>query len=241
MHAMKKAISVSINSPCAENWNSFTPATEGRFCQNCQKTVADLTKLSDRELLEYLQSRTTPTCARMRHDQLRSYVLPGPATVKPGFGLFKAALTSLLLLLFDRQGYAQVNDSDKIEVVETSSNKIGEVALTQDVWVAVSGKVIDETGFPMPGISIVLQGTTIGTSTDELGVFTFPERVRAGQTLLFSFIGYDTKEYKVKRNTSDQVEIEMTMDGITLMGKLAIDQPYTVETKSLWSKIKSIF
>jgi hypothetical protein len=241
MQAMKKTISVSINTPCAENWESFTPTTEGRFCHNCKKTVADLTKLSDRELLEYLQSRTAPTCARMRNDQLRSYVLPGPTTLKPGFGLFKAALASLVLLLFDRQGYAQVKDSDKIEVVAGSHKKIGEVATAQDQLVNISGRIVDETGVPMPGTSIVLQGTTIGISADETGRFTFPEPVRKGQTLLFSFVGYETKEYKVTGTTSDQVEIEMAMDGIMMMGKLAIEQPYTVESKSLWSKIKSIF
>ena len=167
--------------------------------------------------------------------------MPGPATVKPGFGLFKAALASLLLLLFDRQGYAQVKDTDKIEVVETSARKIGEVSLVRDQLVTVSGKIVDETGQPLPGTSIILQGTTIGTSADETGQFTFPEPVRAGQTLLFSYIGYETKEYTVKSNTSDQIEIEMTMDGIILMGKLAIDQPYAVETKSFWSRLKSIF
>lgn len=241
MHAMKKAISVSIKTPCAENWESFTPATAGRFCHSCQKPVADLTKLSDRELLDYLQARTSPTCARLRNDQLKSYALPKISKVKPGLSLFKAAAACLLLLLFDRQGLAQTRDSNKTETVETSKKKIGEVNLTQDRLVTVSGQVVDETGQSMPGISIVLQGTTIGTSADAYGRFTFPERIREGQTLLFSFIGYCTKTYKVKANTSDEIEIEMEMDDIELMGELVVDQPYTIGTKSFWSKIRSLF
>ncbi|MDX1364316.1 SusC/RagA family TonB-linked outer membrane protein [Arenibacter latericius] len=51
----------------------------------------------------------------------------------------------------------------------------------------ISGTVSDQSGQPLPGVNIVVQGTTTGTQTDFDGNYTIEGEV--GQTLLFSFIG----------------------------------------------------
>ncbi|WP_010256587.1 carboxypeptidase-like regulatory domain-containing protein, partial [Myroides injenensis] len=56
----------------------------------------------------------------------------------------------------------------------------------------LSGVVTDE-GFPMPGVSVVLVGTSEGTQTDMDGKYSL--KVKTGDVVLFSFIGY--KEYYV--------------------------------------------
>jgi TonB-linked SusC/RagA family outer membrane protein len=60
----------------------------------------------------------------------------------------------------------------------------------------VSGKISDITGQGLPGVSVYLKGTTIGTVTDNNGRFTlanlFPENV-----IIISFIGMKTVEVKV--------------------------------------------
>src|SRR6476469_1534045 len=54
----------------------------------------------------------------------------------------------------------------------------------------VKGTVLDETGLPMPGVSVQLKGTKIGTVTDINGKFALsvPD---GNQTLTFSFLGYN--------------------------------------------------
>jgi len=52
----------------------------------------------------------------------------------------------------------------------------------------VNGHVIDERGQPLPGVSIKLQGSTYGTTTDQNGFYKIS--IPNDSTLLFSFIGY---------------------------------------------------
>lgn len=54
----------------------------------------------------------------------------------------------------------------------------------------VSGKVTDETGLPLPGVSILVLGTTTGTVTEADGSYEL--RVEKGVTLQFSFTGYNS-------------------------------------------------
>ena len=58
--------------------------------------------------------------------------------------------------------------------------------------VFVSGSVTDDTGLPLPGVTIIIKGTTIGTSTDFDGNFTI--EVEEGTILVLSSIGYASKE-----------------------------------------------
>lgn len=55
---------------------------------------------------------------------------------------------------------------------------------------AVSGRVTDQAGIPLPGVSVVIVGTTKGTQTDFDGNYTI--NVAAGKQLRFSYIGQNT-------------------------------------------------
>lgn len=56
----------------------------------------------------------------------------------------------------------------------------------------LSGKIVDETNQPLPGASVVVQGTNSGTSTDFDGNFEF-EASESNGTIEISFVGYETK------------------------------------------------
>jgi len=59
----------------------------------------------------------------------------------------------------------------------------------------VSGRVVDAKGGGLPGVSVVVKGTTTGTSTDAEGNFTL--QAPEGSTLTFSFVGYVRQEVAV--------------------------------------------
>ncbi len=71
----------------------------------------------------------------------------------------------------------------------------------------VSGTVHSETGEGMPGVNVVIKNTTTGTTTDTDGRFTLavPD---AGTTLVFTFVGYSTKEVQVGAQTAFDVNLE---------------------------------
>jgi len=70
----------------------------------------------------------------------------------------------------------------------------------------VTGTVSDSSG-PLPGASVVVKGTTTGTTTDFDGNYTID--VPNGETILiFSFLGYNTKEVIVGTQTTINVTLE---------------------------------
>jgi TonB-linked SusC/RagA family outer membrane protein len=70
----------------------------------------------------------------------------------------------------------------------------------------VSGKVTDDKGEGLPGVSIVLKGTQRGTTTDIKGEFVFnvPD---ASSVLVFSFVGYIQQEVDVKSQTNLNIQL----------------------------------
>ncbi|MBD0254212.1 MAG: TonB-dependent receptor plug domain-containing protein, partial [Cytophagales bacterium] len=75
---------------------------------------------------------------------------------------------------------------------------------------AVSGKVLSqEDGLPLPGVNVMLKGTTTGTTTDAEGGYKLnvPD---GGGTLIFSFIGFTSQEAEI--GTRNVVEVRMLTD-----------------------------
>jgi TonB-linked SusC/RagA family outer membrane protein len=74
--------------------------------------------------------------------------------------------------------------------------------------VTVTGTVLDEKGDGMPGATIVLKGTTLGTTTDENGKFSLriPDGT-ATPTLVVSSIGYVKQEIPVGSRTTFEVKL----------------------------------
>jgi len=73
--------------------------------------------------------------------------------------------------------------------------------------VEVSGLVTDEIGNGLPGATVSVRGTTVGTVTDLDGKYKLS--VPEGVTLVFSFIGYVTKEIEVSGST---IDVQMELD-----------------------------
>jgi TonB-linked SusC/RagA family outer membrane protein len=72
--------------------------------------------------------------------------------------------------------------------------------VAEQLIVPVKGKVVDNTGLPMPGVNITLKGTTTGTTTLADGTFSLNVPDGAG-TLVFSFVGYAKQEIAIDGKT----------------------------------------
>ena len=69
-------------------------------------------------------------------------------------------------------------------------------ALMLSAWTAlaqksISGTVLDETGVPLPGATVLIQGTSNGVTTDFDGNFNI--QAAEGETLEVSFVGYSNQ------------------------------------------------
>lgn len=81
--------------------------------------------------------------------------------------------------------------------------------------VSISGTVTDEQGVAMPGVNVVVKGTTIGTVTDAGGKFVLGvPNDQANGVLIFSFIGYTSQEISINGRTT--IDVSMAPDLQTL-------------------------
>lgn len=73
----------------------------------------------------------------------------------------------------------------------------------------ISGKVISaDDGLPLPGVTVLIKGSTKGTQTDANGHYSI--QVETGDRLTFSFLGYKTEELKLPK--SDRLNVKMKPD-----------------------------
>lgn len=77
----------------------------------------------------------------------------------------------------------------------------------------LSGKVTDSSGQSLPGVSVVLKSTTIGTVTDFSGRYTL-SNIPGDATLVFSFVGMKAQEIPVGSRTVIDVKLEEEAVGI---------------------------
>ena len=90
---------------------------------------------------------------------------------------------------------------------------------TQQTVKTVKGKISDSSGQVLPGVSIVIKGTTIGTITDFDGNFILAD-VPSDAILIFSFVGMKRQEVSV--NGHEYFEITMDEDAIGIDEVVAI-------------------
>lgn len=91
----------------------------------------------------------------------------------------------------------------------------------------ISGAVKDQAGQPLPGVNVLVKGTTNGTATDVLGNYQIDASIDA--VLVFSFIGYASHEETVAGRT--EVNVQLTED-ITALGEVIVIG-YGVQKKSV--------
>lgn len=91
----------------------------------------------------------------------------------------------------------------------------------------VTGKIVDETNQPLPSASVLVKGTTNGTSTDFDGKFILNANTSSG-VVVITFIGYQPMEVAFSASKSNLGTIQMIEDANTLtevvvVGKGVID------------------
>ena len=111
------------------------------------------------------------------------------------------------------------NVSYKINGRLIALSKNGEESAIGQQPHSVSGKVVDSTGDPLPGVTVVMKGSTSGTITDTKGIYSL-SKVSSDATLVFSFIGLKTQEIEVAGKTT--VNVKMLEENVAIEEVVAI-------------------
>ncbi len=80
---------------------------------------------------------------------------------------------------------------------------------------SISGNVVDDEGVGLPGVTVMLQGTSRGTITDMYGNYTIevPEEVE-NPVLVFSFVGFLTEEIAINSRTVIDVQLQSDIQAL---------------------------
>jgi TonB-dependent SusC/RagA subfamily outer membrane receptor len=119
------------------------------------------------------------------------------------------------------------------QIVLSNTEVIAEMVAQQS---SISGTVTDEAGDPLPGVTVIIKGTTQGTVTNSDGNFSITN-LPEGAILAFSFVGMLTQEIVV--GTQTEIKVIMVTDAIGLEEVVAIGYG-TVKKSDLTGSVGSM-
>ena len=126
--------------------------------------------------------------------------------------IFKLVVLTLLLISGCPNPAPVMAGNGKMPVAQTSET--------------VTGQVFDENGQPMPGVTVRIKGTQVGTATDVDGKFSLPVPDKSKYELIFSFVGYRVLEMDADEDLSHVVmkEESLSIDEVVVTGYQKIDR-----------------
>jgi iron complex outermembrane receptor protein len=95
----------------------------------------------------------------------------------------------------------------------------------------ITGKVVDETNQPLPSASVMVKGTTNGTSTDFDGNFTITANSNSG-VIVVSFVGYNNKEVSFTSSKTNLGTIQLTEDSSVLNEIVVTATSFAIDRKT---------
>ncbi|CAL2108258.1 CarboxypepD_reg-like domain-containing protein [Tenacibaculum sp. 190524A02b] len=227
---MKNKFNLSIQNPCTENYNNFSPTETGGFCSSCQKEVIDFTDMTSKEIIKYFKNNNAQkTCGRFHNYQLTTYNETKEnhktQSFLSGIGL------AFISLFMPNQTNAQNCKPSVEKLASTSKNSRIKILQQENI---IKGYVYDNSG-SLPGVSVILENTTIGTETDFDGHFEFPQPLQNGDVLVFSFIGMKSEKITIS-NVNQTLSILMKEDEVLLgelvfVGEVAVKKLFTSKKK----------
>jgi TonB-linked SusC/RagA family outer membrane protein len=109
------------------------------------------------------------------------------------------------------------------------------INLLIDQQLEIKGTVTNSHGTPLPGVTVIIQGTKNGTTTDFDGKFSI--KVGSGNKLIFSFTGMESKVVKITNQTTIDVVLE---DSLEQLDELVIIGYGSVKKSDLTGSVSSV-
>lgn len=149
------------------------------------------------------------------------------------FDLKDQAIEEVLNLLMEGTGLTYTINN-KLIVIHKGQNS--DLSIPGQENKTITGKVTDSQSTPLPGVTVVVKGTTNGTITDFDGNFTLGN-VPADATIVFSFVGMKTQEFAVAGETV--FNVTLTEDAIGIEEVVAVGYGKN-SRKNLSSAVSSV-
>ncbi|MFT4848544.1 MAG: TonB-linked SusC/RagA family outer membrane protein [Sediminicola sp.] len=100
----------------------------------------------------------------------------------------------------------------------------------------ISGRILDASGLPLPGATILVKGTSAGTSSDFDGNYSI--KANQGATLVFSFVGYTTQQVAI--GASNTINVSLQEDAESLEEVIVTAQGIKAKPRSLSYAVETV-
>ncbi|WP_316837366.1 SusC/RagA family TonB-linked outer membrane protein [Pedobacter nutrimenti] len=150
------------------------------------------------------------------------------------------SINDVLKICFQDQPFTYAI-KDRTVIVKLNTKSITEISTSTVQKAPIKGKVLDDKGLPMPGVTVIIKGTKVATQTDANGNFTI--EARETDVLVFNMIGFTTVEKMVgtekninvtlQASTQDLNEVVVTALGVEKTSKSLSYNVQTIKSDEL--------
>lgn len=182
---------ITIENPCNKiDWTSMSDYERGKFCSICSRGVVDFSKMTDGEIVNYLNRSEEAICARLNKSQM-SRVLEINKPNKINHWNKIAATFALMTFTTVASANNVLDNGLKMELsinesIEDKKKYIVKNQSNDSIPKIIKGKVIEE-GWDHPvQTTVFVMGTKIKVETDSLGNFEIliPKKYRKEEITL---------------------------------------------------------
>ena len=198
-----KKLNLTIPEPCHQDWKKMTPTELGKFCSSCEKEVFDFTTYSDEQLIKHLDNNNS-ICGRFTDKQLNRDL---QLQRKQRHNYLSYTFSGLFSLFLLNSSTTKAQEKPKTIQTDKKFTSIPLQNTRANDSITVSGAVLEESRYPLPGATVLIKGTTTGTSTDFDGKFNL--ECKKSDTLTISYVGYHS--YEISADTKEMV-VELKLD-----------------------------
>lgn len=148
-------LNLLVPNPCSQKWDTMQPGSQGRFCDQCCKTVIDFTEASDEELVLFFSQKQEKVCGRFREDQLDRKISFSEPEERSFFRHRIAQLAATLLF------------------VQTATPEVQGQEQPISQQIILKGSITDHLSQkPMQGMIITVDGLNYPGYSDKNGAFS---------------------------------------------------------------------
>ena len=165
-----KKLQLLLTNPCSENWDGMLPTAKGRYCDNCEKHVVDLTDKSDAELIQFFKKKKDNVCGRLLASQFNRELLQ-PSPKASWQWLMPLAIGAMLI------SPAHANELRPVMMHQDQSPALPKPSVDPKITplpvANLSGQVVDNmNGAPLKGVKVRQKGfENVLALTDSAGKF----------------------------------------------------------------------
>jgi hypothetical protein len=215
LFTINRSVTIKIDEPCSEDWNSMRPVPGGRHCEVCAKRVTDFSGMSSAELAHFAKANGK-LCGRINSDLLNT---PLPIEQPKKGGVLGLLLRAAVLVGITSSVQAkatvplEIHHNNKLPVDEPEA---------RDIKIVV--KITDKaTGKPLQFSSVkVNQGTVMWSDgyTDSNGFIVVDRKIEKPNDSLVEVVVkshfYHDKTVSLSVNDNNRYDLNIELDRIDM-------------------------